>query len=372
VSARPSAEPRPFASRGRARAVARLAAGLLLACPALWGCAAGYRYREPNYEGPVGPHTVAGSLDLDPALEARILALDPEHISDHDVRDTLVRGPAPRIVNLHGGIPLVYLAMSSFSRFLVGMGYPEAKIRNPRDGSYSYSPYRNSAQIAGVTAWYYEREGMSPMLIGHSMGGIQTVKVLHELAGAFADRVAVWNPLTDTAEARDWIVDPLTGAERPVVGLSLGYASAVAAGGVARLFPTMWKMTWKLRTIPGSAETFTGYYLALDLIGGDFWSLIPPANKYRPQGTATVRNVQLPPWYFHVTVPTSAHLADDPAIRDWINAYRPTDRPRLTGTFEAPYTNILWAADVWYGVKRQWCLAAQRLIRAKRALARAS
>lgn len=29
--------------------------------------------------------------------------------------------------------------------------------------------------------------------------------------------------------------------------------------------------------------------------------------------------------------------------------------------------NALWAADVWYSIKRHWCLEAQRLIRAKRA-----
>ena len=29
---------------------------------------------------------------------------------------------------------------------------------------------------------------MRPMLIGHSQGGIQAVKVLHELDGAFGDR----------------------------------------------------------------------------------------------------------------------------------------------------------------------------------------
>jgi hypothetical protein len=346
---------------------------MLLLLPLLAGCASvGYRYREATYDGRVEPYAVLRSLQLDPSLEDQILALDPEHLTAEDVREVLARGPAPRIVNLHGGIPLVYLAMTSFAKFLVGMGYPEAKIRNPRDGTYSYSPYKNSAQIAGLAAWYYEREGMPLMLIGHSMGGIQTVKVLHELSGAFADRIAVWNPLTEHAEERSAIIDPFSGTERPVVGLSLGYATAVGAGGLARVSPTMWKMTWKLRTIPASAEHFTGFFITLDLIGGDFWGLVPRANEYRPNGVVEVRNVRLPPWYYHVTVPTTAHLATSQAIRDWINAYRPTDRPTLTAAFEPPTTNILWAADVWFSVKRQWCLAAQRLIRAKRQLAKAS
>jgi hypothetical protein len=30
--------------------------------------------------------------------------------------------------------------------------------------------------------------------------------------------------------------------------------------------------------------------------------------------------------------------------------------------------NILLAADLWYGIKKTWCLEAQRLIRARRGL----
>src|SRR5579872_6552678 len=40
----------------------------------------------------------------DRAIEDRILALDPEHVTDADVRQTLVKGPTPRIMLLHGGI----------------------------------------------------------------------------------------------------------------------------------------------------------------------------------------------------------------------------------------------------------------------------
>ncbi len=39
----------------------------------------------------------------DRALEERILALDPERITDRDVRETLARGPTPHIMLLHGG-----------------------------------------------------------------------------------------------------------------------------------------------------------------------------------------------------------------------------------------------------------------------------
>ena len=94
-----------------------------------------------------------------PRSEDRILALDPERVSDADVRDMLAHGPAPRIILIHGGIYPVYLAMESFGRFLAKMGYPEAKIRDPQDRSWSLSPYESSADGAGLVAWYYEHDG---------------------------------------------------------------------------------------------------------------------------------------------------------------------------------------------------------------------
>ena len=36
-----------------------------------------------------------------------------------------------------------------------------------------------------------------------------------------------------------------------------------------------------------------------------------------------MRNVTLPAVYNHVVVPVTASLAEDPAVRDWINAYVP-------------------------------------------------
>jgi hypothetical protein len=257
--------------------------------------------------------------------------------------------------------------MKSFSQFLIGMGYPEAKIRNPRNGSYSYSCYESSEKIAGSIAWFYEREGMRPMMVGHSQGGIQAVKVLHELAGHFSEQIPVWNPLTDESEKRYSIIDPLTGSERPVVGIQLSYATAVGAGGITRFLPNLWSMLSKLRRIPDSVEEFTGFYMGLDMFGGDLLGF-GPSNEYEPNGTAKVRNVRLPTGYNHITVPVTKHLAGSQEIRDWINSYQPTEEPELTVTFASSSTNILWAADVWHSIKKHWCLEAQHLIRAKRAL----
>ncbi len=126
-------------------------------------------------------------------LEDRILALDPEHLSAADVT-TLASGPTPRIILLHGGIYPVHLAMESFGEFLVGMGYPESRIRDPATGEWSYSPYDNSERLAGLVAWSYEHDGLRPMLIGHSQGGLHAVKILKELAGQRAQSVYAWNP----------------------------------------------------------------------------------------------------------------------------------------------------------------------------------
>jgi hypothetical protein len=260
--------------------------------------------------------------------------------------------------------------MKSFSRFLIGMGYPESRIRNPRDGSYSYSCYESSERLAGMIAWYYEREGMRPMVVGHSQGGIQAVKVLHELAGSFNERVPVWNPLTESPEDRSSLIDPLTGAERSVVGMQISYATAVGSGGFTRFLPNQWSMLGRLRKIPDSVEEFTGFYMGLDLIGGDLIGF-GSSNKYEPNGKAYVRNVRLPTGYSHVTVPVTKHLSGSQEMRDWINNYTPTEEPELTVTFESSSTNILWAADVWHSIKKHWCLEVQRLIRAKRTMNRA-
>ena len=322
-------------------------------------------------EPPAAP--VAGavlrSLQLDRATEDRILALDAEHISGEDVRTVLAAAPAPRILLLHGGIWPVHLAMTSFAEFLIGMGYPDASIRRDDgepDNLYSYNPYKDSKQLAGMIAWYYERDGSRPMMIGHSQGGIQVVKVLYELAGDYAAEIPVWNPYTDTAEDRVSIVDPLTGAVRPVVGLSVSFASGVGAGGVALLLPNQWSMMHRLRTIPDTVDDFTGFSIGVDFVALSFPGA-RGASEYRHNGTAEVRNVVLPTDYFHPMVPATRELSTSKAMRDWINAYVPGAKDPLESLPEGPSYNVLWAADVWYSVKKHGCLEAQQLIRAKRA-----
>jgi hypothetical protein len=338
----------------------------LLLALAVAGCAtAPHGVRGAAATSPAGPHAVLAGMHLDEAIETRILALDPEHVSDSDVRAVLAHGPTPRIVAFHGGIYPTHLLMNSFARFLAGMGYPQDKLRHPGDGRRSHSPYESSTQIAGLLAWYYEQEGLMPMLVGHSQGGIQLVKVLYELGGDASAAIPVWNPRTDAAEDRVAIVDPYTGVERPVVGLKIGYASVVGSGGAALLLPNQWDMAKRLRAIPDSVEAFTGYVIGVDLIA---WDLPGAGTTYRAIGTAEVRNVELPTEYSHVFVVAASALASDPAMREWLNAYVPGRTVEPAASVQSS-AGKLWAADVWYSLKMHWVLEAQQFVRARRKLA---
>jgi hypothetical protein len=58
-------------------------------------------------------------------------------------------------------------------------------------------------------------------------------------------------------------------------------------------------------------------------------------------------------------------------MREWLNAYVPGQpQPPPAGASFAD--NSLWAADVWYHVKKHWVIEAQKLLRARRAYAASS
>lgn len=325
---------------------------VLALCALLAACAAPWR----------APEDATRQRAVTPALAERILAIDPLRVTAADVH-LLAQGPAPRIMLLHGGIYPVYLVMQSFGEFLVGMGYPEARIRQPGDGAWSYSPYGDASRLAGIVAWYVEKDGMAPLLIGHSQGGMQAVKVLHVLAGEYGAEVAVWNPLTDRPEDRVAIVDPLTGRSQPVVGLRIGYASALSAGGAAFLLPNQWSMLGKLGDIPDTVEEFTGYWIAVDLVAWTFPGT-EDLRDFKASGRARVRNVTLSAANNHIFLPVAADVPGRADERAWIDAYVP-------GTASPPPAdagpNLPWLADVWYAVKKFWALEAQRQLRAQRA-----
>jgi hypothetical protein len=304
------------------------------------------------------------SVSITPSVEEIILNLDPDSISGKDIAEVLSKSPAPHIINLNGSVPII--TMEPFSKFLISMGYPEENVRNPENGKYYYSSYESSDKLAGKIAWHYERKGMMPILIGHSQGGMIVIKVLHELEGAFNHELHVVNPVTGAKEGRQTIIDPLTGLERPVAKLKIGFSAAIATGKFMRVLLGQWRMIPLLRKIPDAAVEFTGYHIPFDILGGNFLSS-DAGIKYYASGSAAVRNVVLPPDYKHISIPETEHLAKDKQIRDWINNYNPSgEQVDLEWPADTDTRNIMFAADIWYSIKKNWCIQLQQLISAKR------
>jgi hypothetical protein len=295
---------------------------------------------------------------LDPAVAARLAALDPERIAPADVGDVLAHVPAPRIIALQGSVALV--SMEPLAEFLGAMGYPRERLVNPRNGSLTYDSFTDSARLAGEIAWSYEHDALMPMLIGHSQGGMLALKTLHELAGTFGTAIPVWPPRADAPETRTTIRDPLTGADRPVVGLTVGYAAALATGKLPRVLLLQWSMLPYLRQVPDSVVEFTGFSLPGDFIAGTLFGDEP----YRASGTAHVRNVTLPASYSHIALPRTRHLAADPVTRAWIDRYAPSAADAPPAGNDIDTTNLVHAADIWHSVKKHWCLEAQRALQA--------
>ncbi len=306
------------------------------------------------------------SWSLSGAQESRILALNPEHVTDADVRGALAGAPAPHIINIHGGIATVIKRLESFTRFLNGLGYPEQAMRHPGNSNHTISCYEDAEMIAGVVAWYYEREGMRPMIIGHSQGSFQAVKALQLLAGQTADHLTVWNPLRWRPEERTEITDPLTGKKHPVVGLKVSYVAALGGGGITRALPNQWDMMFSLRSVPDAVEEFTGFHLGLDVLGGDYlgWG---SSNHYHATGSARVRNVKLPTGGFltHGKTPDLDRMLSNPQALAWINGYAPSTNPVAPKDIPGNTEGIEFGADVWKSVKRHWVIELQRLIRAR-------
>ncbi len=304
----------------------------------------------------------AASMSATPAVPAtiarNILALDCRHVTAPEIAQLRAAGVAPRIILFQGS--LTAITMEPFGEFLMAMGYPERQLRDPRDGKLSQSSFGDSLRWAGTLAWYYESEGMMPILIGHSQGGMMTLRILYELDGAFHEDIPVWNPLTGTTMQRTTIRDPRTGATRPVKGLKVGYAAAIATGKLMRIFLGQWDMIDRLRRVPDSVADFTGYSIPWDPIAGTLGEPEP----YVATGTARVRNVILPVGTSHVGVPEVRELAANPVTRAWIDSYSPEGfagtPPKVDGVNTS---NLLHAADIWYSVKKTWCEAAQQASR---------
>lgn len=279
--------------------------------------------------------------------------LDCDRLDGREAARSLAGVPAPRIVLLHGSVPIV--TMQPVAEFLIGMGYPEASLRDPYDGSFTRSSYGSSEELAGTLAWYYEHERMRPMLVGHSQGGMLVLRTLHELAGAFDDEIPVVDPVTRTALPQTTIRDPYSGAQRPVVGLDVAFASAIATGKLARVLLGQWTMLGKLRQVPDTAVEFTGFAIPFDPIAGNLATDEP----YAATGRSQVRSVLLPSSYSHIGAPIMEHLPGQPSTRAWIVGWRPDVTPEPVPR-DVDVRNLELAADLWYSIRRHWCLEGTR------------
>ncbi len=286
-------------------------------------------------------------------LVQQLSRLDCTRVTAADVADVLRLAPAPRIVLLQGSV--AFVTMEPFARFLIAMGYPEERLRNPRDGALSYASFVDAAALAGALAYDYEQTAEQPMLIGHSQGGAVVIRVLHELAGTFGNPLAVVDPATGNALPRTTIVDPFTHESRPVTGIRVSFAAALATGWLLRVLLGQWTILPHLRTIPDSVNEFTGFDLPNDPIAGNLLGVSP----YVAAGSARVRNVLLPAEYSHVGLPLVDRLSSVPTLRAWIDAWHPGSQAPIP---PGDTTNLVHAADLWYSVKRNWCEQAQRLL----------
>ncbi|MBI5633758.1 MAG: hypothetical protein HZA15_09805 [Nitrospirae bacterium] len=215
-----------------------------------------------------------------------------------------------------------------------------------------------------MVAWYYEKDGVMPILIGHSQGGMLVVRVFHELSGSFATELQVWDPYADKAEGRSTVIDPVSGRERPVIGLRAGFGSAIGTGKVMRLFLGQWDMLRRLRQIPDSVAEFTGYHLPHDPISGTLFG-VGNGDQYHPVGTAHVRNIILPGGTGHLEAVRVEPSGMDQNMRQWISAYQPgLDIPQPL--FEKEGGSLLYTADIWHRIKAAWCREVQGWIIGKR------
>jgi hypothetical protein len=276
----------------------------------------------------------AACATVTPEARERLLAIDPDQVSDRQVRELLALAPAPRVLLFKGSLGA---DMESFGAFLQRMGYPPQRLRNPATGGYSYSFQwqgcicRECDALAGSVAQWVHSEGMAPMLIGHSGGGVTVGRILQRLA---ADATAPRLPFAAT--------------------LGTGALLRWAPG-----FPGCAADVPQLGRVPASVVAFTGYRIA----GDPFTSLLGFGDYRAADGggePARVRNVLLPAQVSHVRAFEVDGYAEHPQVRAWIEAYQPGSPAPLPDAPQLDLSNLQHAADLWHSLKKHWALQARR------------
>ena len=265
---------------------------------------------------------------------AGLLALDPERISERQVHELLALAPAPRVLLFKGSLGA---DMESFGAFLQAMGYPAPRLRNPATGRYSYTFRWDGCRCAECEALaarigpLVANEGMAPMLVGHSGGGVTVGRILQLLTAA-------------------------DGAPR------LPFAATLGTGALLRWapgFPGCAADVPQLGRVPPSVMAFTGYR-----IEGDPLTALLGFGDYRPaeggNPPAQVRNVLLSAQVSHVLAFEVDGYAEHPQLRAWISAYQPGSHPPLPEVPGLDLSNLHHAADLWHSLKKHWALQARQ------------
>ena len=174
----------------------------------------------------------------------------------------------------HASLPCTAACRSStmapFARVPDGHGLSGTSvcaIRATARSATAASP--TAASWPATIAWHYERDGLMPMLIGHSQGGMLALKVLQDLAGASGAALPVWNPMRGAAEARSTIVDPRTGLDaaggRAATALCRGTGHRQRDARPARPVGHAGAPAQRARF---GARSSAGYFIAWDPIAG--------------------------------------------------------------------------------------------------------
>ena len=282
------------------------------------------------------------------------LALDPEHISAADVRESC-RSRRHRASSTSRAA-WRWVTMQPFAQFLVAMGYPEERLRNPPTARFRIRALPTARRLAGTLAWYYESEGMMPMLIGHSQGGMLVIRVLHELAGRFTSDRGVESASRRIGAAH---VDhgptrrPRASGRRPEGALCGGagdrQVAALAAGAMDHA-----------RQIAVDSGLGRGIHRLHHTVGSDR-RYVSGSEPYRATGTAEVRNVELPAGTSHIGLPDTQALASNAETRAWIESLSPGRSIAADRIVDGVETGqLVAAAEIWFSVKKHWCLEAQR------------
>ncbi len=311
-------------------------------------------------------------LVRDKDLAERILALDPNNITADDIKNTLSKGPAPWILAISPAFPGPMFFKDLF-KFLVDMGYPSGRFGDPRDGDTSVSYLESSEKIAGMLTWAYERDGMSPMIVGWSAGAIMTISVLHDLNKPVnKDELKVVNGQTGEVEDRNWILEPYTGIKVPMTGSRVSLAGVLTAGGLARFTQFFrWDNRPPLRSVPDSVDELIAFHAPNDLLGTDFFAGdTAHANEFKAMGKAKVRTIIADSSYGHVNVIHCYLLSNNKEGKKWANSYRPEGTSGVKDFRKSTKFKLiegkqnLWCGEFWHGVKKNWALQAQRVARA--------